>query len=136
MLHNRSIPRSGVMPVLLVTDVRAAAAWLCSAFGFVERLRIGNHRIQIETADGSGAFVVAEGTPASAGFSLLVRVDDADRHHAQAVAHGAQAGSAPVTQVYGERQYSAADPWGHVWTFSQSVADVDPADWGGELLRR
>jgi uncharacterized glyoxalase superfamily protein PhnB len=33
--------------------------------------------------------------------------------------------------MYGERQYSAEDPWGHRWTFSQTVADVDPRDWGG-----
>jgi len=25
------------------------------------------------------------------------------------------------------------DPGGHRWTFSQSIADVDPADWGGTL---
>jgi uncharacterized glyoxalase superfamily protein PhnB len=37
------------------------------------------------------------------------------------------------THMYGERQYTVEDPGGHRWTFSQSVADVDPADWGGEL---
>ena len=25
------------------------------------------------------------------------------------------------------------DPAEHVWTFSESIADVDPADWGGTL---
>jgi uncharacterized glyoxalase superfamily protein PhnB len=35
---------------------------------------------------------------------------------------------------YGERQYSAVDVGGHHWTFSESIADVDPADWGGELV--
>ncbi len=35
--------------------------------------------------------------------------------------------------MYGERQYNAEDPWGHQWTFSQTLADVDPADWGGIL---
>jgi uncharacterized glyoxalase superfamily protein PhnB len=39
----------------------------------------------------------------------------------------------PVDYPYGERQYSAVDPGGHVWTFSESIADVDPASWGGEL---
>lgn len=24
--------------------------------------------------------------------------------------------------------------YGHRWTFSESVADVDPRDWGGSLL--
>ena len=33
----------------------------------------------------------------------------------------------------GERQYGARDFAGHHWVFTQSVADVDPASWGGEL---
>jgi uncharacterized glyoxalase superfamily protein PhnB len=39
----------------------------------------------------------------------------------------------PETHPFGERQYTVADIGGHVWTFSQSVADIDPATWGGEL---
>jgi hypothetical protein len=31
------------------------------------------------------------------------------------------------------RQYLAADLAGHRWTFSETLADVDPASWGGEL---
>ena len=31
----------------------------------------------------------------------------------------------------GERQYTAVDLGGHVWTFSQSIADVAPEGWGG-----
>lgn len=34
---------------------------------------------------------------------------------------------------YGERQYTVQDLGGHAWTFSQTLADVDPASWGGEL---
>lgn len=36
--------------------------------------------------------------------------------------------------MYGERQYTAEDPGGHVWTFTELVADVHPRDWGGELI--
>jgi len=36
----------------------------------------------------------------------------------------------PTDYPYGERQYSAEDLGGHRWTFSQSIADVDPASWG------
>lgn len=32
------------------------------------------------------------------------------------------------------RQYAATDPAGHRWSFSQSIADVDPSAWGGELV--
>lgn len=34
----------------------------------------------------------------------------------------------------GERQCTAVDPGGHVWTFSQTVADIDPGTWGGVLV--
>ena len=51
----------------------------------------------------------------------------------EAEAAGATIRSEPTDWPYGERQYSAEDPGGHIWTFSQSIADVDPADWGGTL---
>ena len=28
----------------------------------------------------------------------------------------------------------AADPWGHQWTFSETLEDVHPETWGGILL--
>ena len=40
----------------------------------------------------------------------------------------------PTDFPYGERQYTAQDPAGHQWTFSQTLADVAPSEWGGELL--
>jgi uncharacterized glyoxalase superfamily protein PhnB len=61
-------------------------------------------------------------------------VDDVDAHRERARESGARILRAPETQMYGERQYTAEDPGGHRWTFSQSVADVDPADWGGEAV--
>ena len=45
--------------------------------------------------------------------------------------HGARITQEPVTHPYGERQYNADDFAGHSWTFSQSVADVHPEEWGG-----
>ncbi len=39
----------------------------------------------------------------------------------------------PTEFEYGERQWSCADPWGHHWTFSETLEDADPAAWGGEL---
>ena len=87
MPSNRSIQRATVIPVLAYADVNQAAAWLCDAFGFTVRLRIGARITQD-----------------------------------------------PVTHPYGERQYNAEDYAGHSWTFSQSVADVHPSDWGGEAV--
>jgi len=48
-------------------------------------------------------------------------------------ARGAEILQAPTDHPYGERQYRAEDITGHVWTFSESIADVDPASWGGTL---
>ena len=129
--QNRSIPDAAVMPVLGYANVREAADWLCRAFGFTPRLRIGEHRVQL--VYGSGALVVTEGTVGE-GASVMVRVADADAHCEQARAAGALIAREPETQVYGERQYTAADPEGRLWTFTQSVADVDPQSWGGELV--
>ena len=71
---NRSIPSATVIPVLIYPDVRAAVEWLTNAFGFSERLQIGEDHL--------------------------------------------------------------ADPWGHQWTFSEMLEDVDPASWGGILRAR
>ena len=135
MLSNRSIQRATVIPVLAYADVSQAAAWLCNAFGFSVRLRIGNHRVQLNA--GEGAVTVREmrqneiGAALGAGCSVTVRVDDADAHCNRARDHGARITQEPVTHPYGERQYNAIDFAGYSWTFSQSVADVHPQDWGG-----
>jgi hypothetical protein len=36
-----------------------------------------------------------------------------------------------VSYPFGECQYGVVDPGGHRWTFSQSIADLAPEDWGG-----
>jgi hypothetical protein len=40
----------------------------------------------------------------------------------------------PTDFEYGERQYTAQDPAGHRWTFSETVEDVAPETWGGKLI--
>jgi uncharacterized glyoxalase superfamily protein PhnB len=64
----------------------------------------------------------------------MVRVEDADAHCAHAEANGARILMPPTTFEYGERQYRAEDPAGHQWTFSQTVHDVAPEDWGGTTV--
>ena len=135
MPSNRSMPAGTIIPVLAYDDVRAAVVWLCAAFGFAERLRIGDHRAQLTF--GAGAVVVTGGggaAPAAGGHSVMVRVVDADAHCARALAAGARVVQPPTDYPYGERQYTAIDPGGHAWTFSQTVADIDPSAWGGRLL--
>jgi uncharacterized glyoxalase superfamily protein PhnB len=65
------------------------------------------------------------------GHSVMVRIEDADAHRKRARERGARITQEPSTHPYGERQYTAKDIAGHSWTFSQSVADVGPEEWGG-----
>jgi uncharacterized glyoxalase superfamily protein PhnB len=135
MLSNRSIARATVIPVLAYPDVHQAAAWLCNAFGFTVRLRIGSHRIQLNVGD--GAVTVREmrphelNTTLGTGCSITIRVENADAHCSRAREHGARITEEPITHPYGERQYNAQDFAGYSWTFSQSVRDVHPDEWGG-----
>lgn len=135
MQSNRSIPSSTVIPFLAYPDVPEAAAWLCAAFGFTVRVRIGSHRVQLNAGD--AAVIIGElregeqGAPLGIGNSVIVRVEDADAHCARARNHGARITRDPTSFPYGERQYTAVDLAGHVWTFSQSVADKHPSEWGG-----
>jgi len=139
MLPNRSCPSATVIPVLAYPDATQAAAWLCEAFGFSVRLYIGTHRVQLNVGD--GAVIVRElrpheiGAPLGVGHSVMLRVEDVDAHCSRAREHGALISQEPCTHPYGERQYVAEDPAGHSWTFSQSVADVHPEEWGGTAVQ-
>jgi uncharacterized glyoxalase superfamily protein PhnB len=137
---NRSIPAATVVPVLIYPDVREAVAWLGKAFGFEERLQIGeSHRSQLSVGDGAviAADVRHEQRPPRPGettHSVLVRVEDARAHCERARSNGARILMEPTDFEYGERQYAAEDLAGHRWTFSETLDDVDPADWGGTLV--
>ena len=132
MPANRSIPHATVIPVLAYPDVNEAAAWLCEAFGFRVRLRIGDHRVQLHVGD--AAVVVRElhgneaGVALGMGHSVMIRVEDADAHCSRAREHGARVTQEPVTHMFGERQYNVVDFAGHAWTFSQTVAEVSPEE--------
>lgn len=146
---NRSMPPGVIIPELAYPNVREAVDWLCRVFGFVERLRIGDHRAQLSFGDGS---VVVTGQPVEPGasssqasgsrplpasgfsHSIMVRVTDVDDHYEQAKQLGARIVNPPTDYPYGERQYTVEDPGGHRWTFSETIADVDPRAWGGTLL--
>jgi uncharacterized glyoxalase superfamily protein PhnB len=140
MRSNRSAPAATVIPVLSYPDVRAAVTWLTAAFGFQERVRIGeDHRAQMRFGDGD--LIVADtGSHRTAPVrgevvvSVMVRVEDARAHCAHARAHGATILMEPTDYEYGERQYRAEDLAGHQWTFTETLADVAPEQWGGQSI--
>lgn len=127
------MPPSVIIPELPYTDVREAVEWLCRTFGFVERLRIGDHRAQLSFNDGS-LVVTQRNSESSALSSVMVRLDDVDQHYERAREAGAAIVNAPADYPYGERQYTVEDIGGYRWTFSQTIADVDPQTWGGILF--
>ena len=69
--------------------------------------------------------------PHAVTHSVMVRVEDVDAHCVRARERGARIVTEPSDFEYGERQYTAEDPAGHQRTFSETLADVAPEDWGG-----
>ena len=127
--------------MVIYPDVREAVEWLGAAFGFVERVRIGeNHRAQLQVGD-DGAVIIGDvrnerrpPRPGEVTHSVMVRVEDVASHYERARSHGARIVTEPADLPFGERQYTAEDPAGHQWTFSQTLDDVHPEAWGGTLL--
>jgi uncharacterized glyoxalase superfamily protein PhnB len=138
MLTNRSAPPATVSPVLVYPDVRAAVAWLESAFGFEEKVRIGDgHRAQMRVgADGS--IVVAEAgggkappTEGAVTHLIKLRVPDVDEAFARARDNGGRVIEELNTHVYGERSGVIEDLAGHRWELTQTITDTAPEEWGG-----
>jgi uncharacterized glyoxalase superfamily protein PhnB len=129
-----------VIPVLVYPNVREAVDWLTDTFGFAERVRIGeDHRSQLQVGDGAVivADVRADRIPPRSGevtHSVLVRVEDAHGHCERVRAAGARILMEPTDLPFGERQYTAEDLAGHQWTFSETLADMAPEEWGGETI--
>ena len=111
MIANRSVPRCTVIPELAYPDVADASEWLCGAFGFTVRLRIADHRVQLNVGDGAivvkdagGAMPTgASGGPGDRSHSVMVRVDDVDGHCRQSTGFGARLVNPPQTYPFGER---------------------------------
>jgi uncharacterized glyoxalase superfamily protein PhnB len=140
-MRNRSAPPATITPVLVYPDVRAAVAWLEIAFGFEERVRIGDtHRSQMRVG-ADGAVVIADVgsdrvAPDGRGQTHLikVRVPDVDAAFARAREAGARVIEDVTTWEYGERSGVVEDIGGHRWELTQTLRDVAPEDWGGTTV--
>jgi uncharacterized glyoxalase superfamily protein PhnB len=131
MLSNRSIPRTIVIPELAYPDIGDAIDWLCKAFGFTLRIRIADHRAQLNVGDGGAVVLIERNKDVALRSAVMVRVEDVDAHCARTKLSGATILREPRDYPYGERQYNVEDLAGHHWCFTQSIADVDPREWGG-----
>jgi uncharacterized glyoxalase superfamily protein PhnB len=141
MITNRSAPPATVTPVLVYPDVRAAVVWLEAAFGFEERVRIGEaHRAQLRVGADGAVVVTDEGgdsaAPAGGGYSHLIKVRVADVHAAfsRAREHDARVVEELTTWEYGERSGVVEDLAGHRWELTQTIRDVEPEEWGGTTV--
>lgn len=143
---NRSAPRATVVPILVYEDVGKALDWLCSTFGFTERLRAGPPGGSVAHAQieiGEGAIMLGRQggefrppRPDEVSQYVTVHVDAVDKHFEQAQRCGARIVKPPADMPFGERQYTVEDPGGHRWTFSQSIADVPLEAWGATPAKR
>lgn len=131
MLSNRSMPHSIVIPELAYPNIGEAIDWLCKVFGFTLRIRIGDHRAQLNVEGGGNIVLIEEGKNISLRSAVMVRVDDVNAHYESVRQSDAKILREPRDYPYGERQYNVEDFAGHHWCFSQSIADVDPREWGG-----
>jgi uncharacterized glyoxalase superfamily protein PhnB len=136
---NRSAPDATVVPVLVYADAGKAVEWLCGAFGFTERLRFERNGVvfHAQLSVGDGALMLGrQGAefraprPDEVCQYVHITVPDVDAHCARAQRFGARIIHGPEDTPFGERQYTAQDPEGHRWTFSQHIADVAPEEWG------
>lgn len=130
------------MPVLIYEDVDKAIEWLCGAFGFTERLRAAgpsgkatHAQLAIGDADlmiGASGAEFRSPRADEVNQYVLVRVQDVDGHFDHAKLFGARIVCPPRNMPFGEKAYTVEDLAGHRWTFSQSIADVSPEQWGAK----
>ena len=120
-----------IVPCISYRDAPAAIAWLKEAFGFTETMvvpgpdgTIAHAQLSFDT----GMIMVGSERddaltlrmPCDLGGNtqaIYVVVENADAHHARAVAAGAEIVRALEDTPYGSRDYSARDPEGHLWHF-------------------
>jgi uncharacterized glyoxalase superfamily protein PhnB len=139
---NRSAPTATIVPILVYDDVDKAIEWLCRVFGLSERLRAsgaGGRITHAQLSIGNGDVMIgASGAEFRAPHGdevsqyVLVQVEDVDQHFAQAKRLGARIVHPPKDMPFGERLYTVEDLAGHRWTFSESIADVAPEQWGAK----
>lgn len=124
-------PTPRIVTILIYADIAAAHHFLVETFGFsagaLQRddegevvhaeVSLGHETVWLHrVAPEHGLRGVAE-LGAATGM-VLVFVDEVDGHHARSAAAGATILSPPTDQPYGQREYSASDLEGRIWSFA------------------
>ena len=134
-----------ITPYLLYADVAAALEFLQRAFGFEEVLRYAGAQGYVNHAEmrlGDDAIYMGDPgddyrNPAALGAATVMigvhGVEDVDALCERARGAGAEITEEPADRDYGERRFTAADPEGHKWFFSQPIREVAPEEWGATV---
>jgi uncharacterized glyoxalase superfamily protein PhnB len=132
-----------IVPAVIYQNPRAALDFLRDAFGFELDMLIeddAGNLAHSQMVYGDGRVMVGNEwsedhkSPRSIGAKCTQTVQvnvlgDIDAHCETARKAGAEIIAEPQTQFYGDRTYRARDPEGHIWTFSQTVEVLSPAEW-------
>jgi len=134
-----------VTPYLTVNDAAAAIEFYTKAFGATEimRLPMGDKIGHADIMIGDSHVMLADEFPdmeklspksrGGATSSLMVYVEDVDAAYEKAVAAGATPTRPVEDQFYGDRSGWLMDPFGHEWTLSTHVEDVEPDEIGRRM---
>ena len=136
-------PRPPLSSALFYRDPKTAFRWLEQAFGFEPLMVISDDKgdpQHMEMSHEDGVIMIGpewtddHRSPEAVGGKNTQSVHvhlkaDIDGHCERARAAGAEILMEPADQFYGDRSYRARDPEGHMWTFSQTVQEMTPAQW-------
>lgn len=134
-----------VIPSLAVAGAAEAIDFYCTVLGATVRLRMDGPGEKVGHAElqlGSSVIFLADEFP-DMGFvgpktvggspvTISVYVDDVDDVFARALANGATETRKVEDQFYGDRVGGFEDPFGHRWSVSTHIEDVDEE----EMARR
>ena len=122
----------GTTALLVYDDLPAAHEYLVRVFGLTAgpleydgqgrcvhgEVRAGDHVIWLHPS--AEDYQSPRRLGAATGMTVIV-VDDADAHHRQGVARGAEVVEAPIDQPYGVREWGARDLEGQLWYFHSPI---------------
>jgi PhnB protein len=130
-----------ITPYLVIKGAAAAIEFYKEVFGAVEVMRMPQPDGRIGHAElkfGDSFVMLADEFPemnivgpqtlGNSTVGLLLYVDDVDKTVERAVARGATLKKPIQTQVYGDRNGTIEDPFGHKWTVAVHVEDVTPEE--------